>query len=392
VLARAPAGGRWGLLAVGAGAAAASAVLARGTASAAASQTWPAFVLVAGLLLIGLVADGDGLFEAAGLRLAALSTNGWLLFGGVAVMVAVVTALLNLDTSVTFLTPVVVHAGRRRGGGDESALLVSVCLLVSNAGSLLLPGSNLTNLIVLGPLPLPGGTFFARMALPWAAAVLVTAGVVALRGRRMLGAKRSAKRSSGASEDPDSAGAERPVLGVGLAAMVAAVVLVIVLRSPAVPVLAVGCAAVLVRIGGHKVEPAGALAVLGLPVLAGLFGVAVGLGTAGRQWSWPSHALGHLDVWATGFVAAAVTVAVNNLPAAALLSARAVAHPYALLVGLNVGPNLFVTGSLAWFLWMRSARAAGGSVPVARTVQLGVVAVPLSMAASLGALLVTAPR
>jgi arsenical pump membrane protein len=46
---------------------------------------------------------------------------------------------------------------------------------------------------------------------------------------------------------------------------------------------------------------------------------------------------------------------VNNLPAASLLAARTPPHPFALLVGLNLGPNLFVTGSLAWILWLRAA-------------------------------------
>ncbi len=56
---------------------------------------------------------------------------------------------------------------RRSRGGGEAALLYG-CLLLSNAGSLLLPGSNLTNLIVLGHLHLTGGQFLARMWLPCA--------------------------------------------------------------------------------------------------------------------------------------------------------------------------------------------------------------------------------
>ena len=66
--------------------------------------------------------------------------------------------------------------------------------------------------------------------------------------------------------------------------------------------------------------------------------------------------LGHLGTWATAPVAAVVSVLVNNLPAASLLAARRPPHPYSLLLGLNVGPNLFVTGSLAWVLWLRAAR------------------------------------
>ena len=98
---------------------------------------------------------------------------------------------------------------------------------------------------------------------------------------------------------------------------------------------------------------------LGVPVLVGLFGLAVTLGTLGRGWSGPAALLAHLDSLGTATVAAIVSVMVNNLPAASLLAARAPLHPYALLVGLNVGPNLFVSGSLAWVLWLGTAARQG---------------------------------
>jgi len=88
-------------------------------------------------------------------------------------------------------------------------------------------------------------------------------------------------------------------------------------------------------------------------------------------------------------VAAVAAVLVNNLPAASLLAARTPAHPFALLVGLNLGPNLLVSGSLAWILWLKSARTAGARPSLRRASRLGALAVPLSMAAALAALLLT---
>jgi arsenical pump membrane protein len=85
-------------------------ILDQREARSAADQVWPAFVLVAGLLLVGLVADQDGLFAAVGHRLAELAPNPLALFAGAAAMVAVVTAVLNLDTSVVFVTPVLIYA------------------------------------------------------------------------------------------------------------------------------------------------------------------------------------------------------------------------------------------------------------------------------------------
>ncbi len=147
----------WSLAALGCVGAVASALASSTHARAAAAQDWPPFVLVIGLLLVGLVADTDGLFSAAGQWLARQSPNGIVLYVGAVLLVLIVTTVLNLDTSVAFLTPILVYAARSRGGGEEP--LLYGCLPLSNAGSLLLPVSNLTNLIVLGHLHLSGGAF-----------------------------------------------------------------------------------------------------------------------------------------------------------------------------------------------------------------------------------------
>ncbi|HEX4128105.1 MAG TPA: SLC13 family permease [Acidimicrobiales bacterium] len=372
----APAGGGCAVLLV-------AVLLAPHHARAAAAQDWPPFVLVAGLLLVGLVAEGDRLFAACGHALARLSPNGVLLYAGTAVLVVAVTTLLNLDTSVTFLTPVLVYAARSRGEGE--APLLFACLLLSNAGSLLLPGSNLTNLIVLGHLHLSGGAFFAHMALPALAAVVVTALVVGAVHHRAL------RTTVAPTVEP-----EHPVLGIGLLAIAMVTVLVLALRAPAIPVAAVGLAAVALRSwrggdgdGDTRGSARAALRILGVPVLVGLFGLAVALGTLGRSWSGPATLLAHVDVWGTAAVAAASSVLVNNLPAASLLAARQPPHPFALLIGLNVGPNLFVTGSLAWILWLRAARAAGGRPDVRRASLLGLISVPLAMVAAVGVLVLS---
>lgn len=363
----------WILAGVGCLGAATALGLSPDAARAAAAQDWPPFVLVSGLLLVGLVAEEDGLFAAAGAWFARLAPNGFLLYGGAAVLVAGVTTVLNLDTSVAFLTPVLVYSARHRGQGEVA--LLYACLLLSNAGSLFLPGSNLTNLIVLGHLQLSGADFFRHMAPAGLASVVVTALVIAVAERHSLRASVTIGEK-----------VQRPVLGIGLIAVLAVTVLVLVLQSPALPVAAVGLVSVGLRASSRTGQGERALDVLGVPVLIGLFGIAVALGTLGRVWSGPTTLLSHLDIWGTGIVAAGTSVLVNNLPAASLLAARTPPHPFALLVGLNIGPNLFVTGSLAWFLWLRAARSAGEEPSVAKASRLGVIAVPLAMAAALGML------
>jgi len=228
------------------------------------SQTWPPFVLIAGLLLIGVVASTDRLFEAAGAILSGLPGGGPVLFASLMAMVVVVTVVLNLDTSVVFLTPVLAYAARSRGEG-EGALLVG-CLLLSNTGSLLLPGSNLTNLIVLGHLHLSGGQFLARMALPWIGAVVLTGGIIAVAERRSLRGNRPrpADRSDPDPDlDPDmtvappkapleASPAADATLGLGALGVMAVTALVLALRDPALPVAGVGVLLVAVRLATRR--------------------------------------------------------------------------------------------------------------------------------------------
>jgi arsenical pump membrane protein len=369
----------WVLAGVGVASALAAGAASPAHAQSATAQVWPAFVLVAGLLLVGLVAHEDGLFAWGGHTLARVAPSGLLLFAGTTVLVVLVTTLLNLDTAVTFLTPVLVYAARARAENEAALLYASI--LLANAGSLLLPGSNLTNVIVLGHLHLSGHAFFDQMALAGMAAALVTALVVGVAHHTTL-------RTTARVQDPST----RPVLGVGVLAVAAVTILVLVLRAPAVPVAAVGLAAVTVRTVRRQSAPGAALEVLGLPVLVGLFGLAVALGTLGRAWSGPASLLAHCDAWATAAVAALFSVLVNNLPAASLLAARQPPHPFELLVGLNIGPNLFVTGSLAWVLWWRSAQRVDAQPSIRRATVLGLIGAPLAMAAAVGVLVVQGTR
>jgi arsenical pump membrane protein len=329
---------------------------------AAAEQAWPPFVLVTGLLLVGAVAAEDGLFEAAGARLARVQLRPRALLIVLLGLVAVVTAVLNLDTSAVFLTPVLVHAARRRGVDERPFLYGSV--FMANAASVLLPGSNLTNMLVLRHDPLVGAGFGARMLPAWLAACTLTAAFMAFAFP--LG---NGKRSDG--EVPEFR------LGLGAGAVLTAALLVLVLRNPALPVLAIALAASVLR----RRRPH-----LDARVLAILFPLTVTLGTLARAWTGPSHLLASTGSWPAAALGAAASVVVNNLPAAVLFSASPPAHPGALLVGLDLGPNLAVTGSLSAFLWLQAAHAVGADTSIATYSRLGVLLVPLTLAGALAAL------
>ncbi len=367
---------RWVVPAIGVPALVVAAALGPSATGAAARQDWPPFVLVAGLLLLGLVARSDGLFDAAGTVVARLARGGLSLLVASAVLVAVVTAVLNLDTAVAFLTPVLVAGARRRRTGEELVLYLS--LFLANGASLLLPGSNLTNLLVIGDRHLSGGEFAAAMLPAWIAAVVTITAVLAVAFRRDL------SRPAAPTPPPPS----WPRVGAGTVGVAIALVAMVVLSGGtlALVVAVTGCAAAgwhlaRRRVGWRELERAAET-----PVLAGLFGLAAALGALGRVWSGPATLLAHASSWQTAAIGAVTSVVCNNLPAASLLAARPPADPHALLVGLNLGPNLAVTGSLSAVVWLQVSRTSGSRPSAARFTRLGLLVTPVSVAAALLAL------
>jgi arsenical pump membrane protein len=354
------------LLVIGGAGALAAAVVAPGSAGSAASQAWPAFALVAGLLLIGAAAAREGVFAAAGALAARAPGGAATLLVALLLLEAAVTAVLNLDTAVVFMTPVLLHAARRRGIPDGPFLYGAV--FMANSASLLLPGSNLTNLIVLRHEHITGSTFAARLAPSWVIAVAVTIAFVLVAFRRDLTGRETA--------DPDRA-VFRP--RAGAAGIAVAAVLVLALADPSLPVLGLGVAvAALARL------PLGrAFAAANPALLLGVLGVAVGLGALARGVGWLSSLVEHANRWETAGIATGASLLVNNLPAAVMLSAHVPPHPRALLLGLDLGPNLAVTGSLSAVLWLQVARADGARPSILRYTLLGLVLVPLLLVLTL---------
>lgn len=334
-------------------------------------QAWPPFVLVAALLAIGVVAHRDGLFAWAGERLDRLPGPPVVLFAACCALLALVTAVLNLDTAVVFVTPVTVHAARRRGLDVEPFAYAS--LFMANASSLYLPGSNLTNLLVLDAHPEHAGSFAPGFLAPALAATVVTAGGLWLIFRRRFAA----------SLRPHSQPAPARLLGPGLLGAGAAAALTIAFRNPALPVLAAAAVIVAAELVRSRITPAQLVSAISPHVLAGVFAVAVALGVLARAWHGPAQLLASASRPATAAIAAGASVLVNNLPAAVMLSAGRLPHPRALLIGLNLGPNLAVTGSLAAYLWMAAARQVQAPTSWLALTRRGLLLAPASIAVAL---------
>jgi arsenical pump membrane protein len=318
----------------------------------------PTVGFLAAILLFGHLCAEAGLFDYLG-AVASRASNGRpaRFLALVVTVAACVTAVLTLDATVVLLTPVVVTAARRLGVTPRPHAYA--CTRLANSGSLLLPVSNLTNLLAFGASGLSFGRFAALMTLPWLVACSAEWLGLRLFFRRDLQPQAAHHR-----ELPPMPRFAATVLALTVAGFVLASSLHI---SPAWAAC-LGCAALLaprvarrdVRLSRLVAEasPGFCLFVLALAVVVD--GVTRhGLGDALRHVVPASTGFGSL--LAIAAVAAVLANLVNNLPATLALTPLVAMHPasvLAMLIGVNVGPNATYPGSLATLLWRRQLPAA----------------------------------
>jgi arsenical pump membrane protein len=329
----------------------------------------PTLVFLAAVFVIAEVAAAAGVFDAAGRVVGTLSgSSPRRLVLVVAVAATVTTTVLSLDATAVLLTPVVLRVARRQRIDSDAALLTTAQL--ANGGSLLLPVSNLTNLIVF---PLTGLTFagFAlRMVLPLAAAVGVITAVLALRVRRVapVGHDRLTQGAATITESEATLDGFGRAVSLGLVALLVAFFVGSVVDIAPSAIAAAGAAVLAIAARVQRRTNPKALVRAASPafiVFVGALGVVVTAATRHGL----AHAVGNALPAGSGFasllgvtvVAALLANAVNNLPATLVLlsalPAGAAAPLLAALIGVNVGPNLTYTGSLATLLWRKSVRA-----------------------------------
>lgn len=305
--------------------------------------------LVAMMLLARACAD-EGLFVALGghvARLAGGSSQRLLAYAVLAA--ALVTAALSLDATVVLLTPVLIAASTRRAHAYASVRL-------ANSASTLLPVSNLTNLLVFGATGLTFAGFTEAMLPVWLVAVVAELVILRLWFARELRAPESV---------PDDVEAV-PRLSL---AVVAAVL--VALAGGATPWIPAAVGALVMgahSVARHRSTFKELLHAANLPlaavVLAWAYAVSwVASTRVGEQFAdaLPSgDGLGSL--LAIALIAMVAANVINNLPATLLLlPAAAAAGPapiLALLIGVNVGANLTVIGSVANILWRQSGGRA----------------------------------
>ncbi len=357
-------------------------------ARSALSALGPTVGFLAALLVLADGCRRAGVFDALGTLMAARSRGRpRRLLAMVFLAAAGTTAVLSLDATIVLLTPIVFATAARLRTSPRPH--VYACSHLANSASLLLPVSNLTNLLAFTACGISFTRFAALMALPWLVALTVEWVVVTRVFADDLRPAAAAARVS-----PD-APAHLPrlalsvvaltLIGFGISSIVGvapvwfatAGAVTLTLAQPPESVRALAAAA----------EPTFLVFVLGLGVVVEAAGVH-GLSSVVRSLLPSGSDLPEL--LAVAGVSAVLANLVNNLPATliivAVVSSSAPGGVLAMLIGVNVGPNLTYVGSLATLLWRRIIHAHDEEVDVVQFLKLGALTVPVTLVAATASL------
>ncbi|MFE5854109.1 arsenic transporter [Streptomyces sp. NPDC056500] len=354
-----------------------------------AEQLGPVIGFLAAVLVLAQLCDDEGLFRACGAWMArAARGQPRRLLPQVFVVASAITAVLSLDATVVLLTPVVFATAARLGARPTPH--VYACTHLANTASLLLPVSNLTNLLAFAASGLSFTRFAALMTLPWIAAIAVEYVVL----RRFFATDLDAGANTPAA-------VEAPPVPVFALATVVGTLAGFVLAS------AVGIDPAWAACAGASVLAVRALArrrttvrklvrSAALPFLA--FVLALGIVVRAVVDHGLADALGRLmpdgtdlaALFAIAALAAVLANVINNLPAVLVLLPLAAAigpgAVLAVLLGVNIGPNLTYAGSLATLLWRQIVRDHDSEVDLGEFTRLGLLAVPATLVVSVLAL------
>ncbi|MDX6328143.1 MAG: arsenical pump rane protein [Streptomycetaceae bacterium] len=358
-------------------------------ARAEAERLGPVIGFLAAVLVLAKLCDDEGLFRACGAWMArSAAGRPRRLLAQVFVVASVITAVLSLDATVVLLTPVVFATAARLGARPKPH--VYACTHLSNTASLLLPVSNLTNLLAFAASGLAFTRFAALMALPWLAAI----GVEYLVFRRFF----ATDLNAGAQAPP---GTEAPEVPLFTLLVVACTLAGFVLTSgagvnPAWAALAGAVVLAARALAQRRTTPVAVVRSAGVPFLCFVLSLAIVVRAVVDNGL--AHGLDQLvpdgtslpELLALTALAALLANVINNLPAVLVLLPLAVpAGPgavLAVLLGVNIGPNLTYAGSLATLLWRRILHDHDTDANLGEFTRLGLLTVPAALGVSVVAL------
>ncbi|MDR3504705.1 MAG: ArsB/NhaD family transporter [Acidocella sp.] len=364
--------------------------LSPSAALGAVGQGGDVYLFLIGMMLLAELAADQGVFTwAAGLVARAANGSALRLFGLIYAMAVVVTVFLSNDATAVVFTPAVAAMAEAVKAGNRLPYLL-ICAFVANAASFVLPISNPANLVVFADAMPDLSHWLAAFGLASVAAIGATFLLLWFTQRRGLRQRLAVP----AVVAPLSPGGRLTLAGLG--GMTALLLTASGLGwRLGLPTLCAGLgAAALVAVFTRQPvwRLAGEVSWGVLPLVAGLFvmvGALDGLGLAGQLGQWVRDAP-YGGFWAVGLGLAGLSNLVNNLPAG-LLAGHALGQAgqsvtAAALIGVDLGPNLSITGSLATLLWLTALRKNGLSVSAWRFLRLGAVVMPPALLAALAAL------
>lgn len=382
---------------VGAGLLVALGLISVPEALAGAAKGTDVYLFLFGMMLLAEIAREEGLFD----WLAAVATShargsARRLFLLTYVVGTVVTIFLSNDATAVVLTPAVAAAVRAAKAKEPLPYLL-ICAFIANAASFVLPISNPANLVIYGSRMPPLWQWLPAYLLPSLVSIVATYLLLRFTQRHAL-------RQEVGSD------IARPALSVAgkIAAVGIVATAVVLLTSSALgiqlglPTAVAGVITAIIVVIGERKWPWNIVKDVSwgvLPLVAGLFVLVEALAKTGlidtiatllhdgaqRSVLWTAAVAGV-------FVASASNL-INNLPAGLIAGSAVQAGPIsdqvtrAIVIGVDLGPNLSVTGSLATILWLAALRRDGHSVGLGAFLKIGLVVMPPALILALAAAL-----
>ncbi len=367
-------------------------------ALAAVAKGTDVYLFLTGMMLLAELARREGLFAWLAAHAATAARGSQTrLFGLVYLVGIAVTAFLSNDATAVVLTPAV-YAATKAANAKPLPYLI-VCAFIANAASFVLPISNPANLVFYGEQMPPLLPWLKQFALP--SALSIAANYTALRWLYRHELKGEIETEPPAP--PLRNGGRYTAYGIGVAAIGLLLASAFDVQLGA-PTFAAGAATALFVLLEKREAPWGLLAGVAwgvIPLVAGLFVLVEGLNNTGvvsgitKLLSWGMERSVIATAWIAGSGLAFAMNLMNNLPASLIAqSAVAPAHAPAvvkgaLFIGVDLGPNLSVTGSLATILWLIALRREGESCGAGEFLKIGAIVMPSALILALGALILT---
>jgi len=361
-------------------------LLSPAEAGSGAAKGTDVYLFLTGMMLLSELARQEGLFDWLAARAAVLAKgSATRLFTLVFGVGTVVTVFLSNDATAVVLTPAVAAVAKAAEAKEPLPYLL-ICAFIANAASFVLPISNPANLVIYGSHMPPLLQWLPRYALPSVLSIVATYGVLRWTQRGKL-----RQHVSADIKVPSlSAAGKMAAFGIASTAIVLLVASGFDLQL-GLPTFLAGAATALLVLTRSKCDPVDVLRNISwgvLPLVAGLFVLVEALEKTGVTKALADLLQGlvrhsaTLAAWASGVLLAVGCNLVNNLPAG-LVAGRVVELAHvpdhvrsAVLIGVDLGPNLSVTGSLATILWLTALRREGQSVSAWTFLKLGALVMP----------------